>query len=145
MIAWATCGVLFSFFKEKDRSLSQSSTITSTASYFRFAVWIFTNKFAFRFWTFRFCALPITSRFLAYSLAFGFRGLYNINYLTMCNTMRLFANCNTFWAILSLTSFIWAFNLKFIIKLRSQVFRILRRKLHFLVLDMMYGILMAHR
>ena len=73
--------------------------------YFWYAVWILTNQFTFWLGTVRLVAFPVASGLLAHRLTFRFGSL------TVGDTMRLLANCNTFGAIIHLTAFIWTFDL----------------------------------
>ena len=52
-------------------------------------------------------AFPVASWLFTYCFAFWLGGL------TVSDTMRLFADCYTFWAVEHLATFIWAFNFAF--------------------------------
>ena len=86
---------------------SGSSHSAGAALNLRNAVGVLADKLALGLGALGLVAFPVAFRFFAYRLTFGLRGL------AVSDTVRLFANSNTFGAVKHFTSFIRAFNFAF--------------------------------
>jgi hypothetical protein len=108
MFALTTIFISLGFFEEGE-GLGDSwcSHGTRAAFNFRNAIRIFTYKFTFGFRTIWFVAFPITFGFFTYWFTLRLRSL------TVSDTVRLFANSDTLWAVEHFTTFIRAFNFTF--------------------------------
>jgi len=105
VFAVAACGVLFGFLEKHGVSKRGSVSVTFAAFNLGSASGVFTNQFTFRFGAFGFVAFPVTSGFFTNSFTFGFRDL------AVSNTVRRFADSDTFRAVFSFTGFFGAHDL----------------------------------